>query len=57
MSHEVNTEFLEDQFQKAEQAVVENDPQALEAVYLALEEGGFSKEAEELRKEFGVIAS
>ena len=56
MSHEENTKFLEEQQQRAEQAVVENDAQALSDVYLVLEENGFEKEAEELRNQFGILS-
>lgn len=55
MSHTENDKFVEDAFQQAEEAVIEGDSEALVAVYWNLEENGFSEEADELRKQFGIL--
>lgn len=57
MSHKINDEFLENQYQLAEAAVQENDAEALANVYLTLEDEGFHKEAEALREQFGVLSA
>ena len=56
MSHEINDVFLEQQRQLAEEAVVANDAEGLANVYLTLEENGFTTEAEELKRDFGILS-
>lgn len=56
MSHPVNDTYLEESYQRAEQAVIENDTDAFTEVYLDLIEKGFDKEAEALREEFGILS-
>jgi hypothetical protein len=56
MSTKENDEFLEAQYYLAENAVMENDVDGLANVYLTLEESGFSKEAQALRDQFGVLS-
>lgn len=43
-------------YQKAEQAVVENDTDAFADVYFDMIEHGFSNEADMLREEFGILS-
>lgn len=56
MSHPGNDALLEFFGQRAEQAVVENDADALAQVYLDMEESGFTEQAQTLRDKFGVLS-
>lgn len=56
MSHEENDKFLEDAYQRAEEAVVNNDTDAFSDVYFDMVDKGFTKEAEDLADTFGILS-